>query len=157
MAKTPTKFDIRDRLGYRVQNLANKMILWSARTYAAEFNIGVQEWRVLAILAKKGKGTAKEICDLTLMDKGNVSRAVKKMIKGGRLKESSDKKDKRKSLLIITPKGYDIYYQVKAVSDAREKKFMSALSPSEKKQLPIILGKLHGVMDVLLENQEEQK
>jgi DNA-binding MarR family transcriptional regulator len=150
------KFDIRDRLGYRVQILSNKMILWAARTYMEKFGIGVQEWRVLTILMRKGEGTAKLICELTLMDKGNVSRSIKKLIQAGNLKETADKLDKRSSVLVLTSSGRKLYNRVKKVSDAREKKFLSALSPSEKKALPNILNGLEAVMEELLEKQAEK-
>ncbi len=149
------KFDIRERLGYRVQILSNKMILWSSRTYAQKFNVGVQEWRILSVLARTGVGTAREVCELTMMDKGNVSRAVKKLVCGGRIKEQSDKQDKRSSILILTPKGVELYKRIKKVSDAREKKFLAALTAAERKALPQILTKLDNVIEELLQNPEK--
>jgi DNA-binding MarR family transcriptional regulator len=155
MAPKNTTFDIRDRTGYRVQNLSNKMILWAARTYARKFNVGVQEWRVLAILVSHGEGSAKVICDFTMMDKGNVSRAVRRLVQDGCLREKRNKKDKRSSILLVTPKGHQLYEKIKVVSDAREKAFMSSLSTDEKRLLPNILTKLDGVIEDLL--QEEQR
>ena len=149
------KFDIRDRLGYRVQNLANKMILWGTRTYAQELDVGVQEWRILAVLARKGHGTASDVCDLTMMDKGNVSRAVKNLVKEGRLKEKTDRNDKRSITLAVTPKGFEIYKSLKKLSDARERKFMASLTPAEQKALPNILTKLDSVIEDLLQETED--
>jgi len=149
------KFDIRDRLGYRVQNLANKMILWSSRTYTRKFGVGVQEWRVLSILTREGEGTAKLICDFSLMDKGNVSRAVQKLVKDGRVKERPDKKDKRSMVLTLTPKGDEIYQRIKKVSDAREIKFMASLTAAERKALPQIMTKLDNVIEELLQDSEK--
>jgi len=149
------KFDIRNRTGYRVQILANKMILWSSRTYARKFNVGVQEWRVLSILAREGEGTAKIICDYSLMDKGNVSRAVKRLVNDGCLKERPDKTDRRSTVLVLTPKGYDLYSRIKKVSDAREKQFMTSLSGAEQKALPKILTNLEGVIEDLLQESEK--
>ena len=157
MEKNPEKFDIRDRLDYRVQILANKMILWSARTYSKNCGIGVQEWRILAILMSNGEGSAKLICNLSLMDKGKVSRTIKKLLKAGHLKETPDKKDKRSSVLVLTTTGRKLCNQIKKISDSREKNFMSALSPSEQQLLPKILSSLEGVMEDLLEKQAVQK
>jgi DNA-binding MarR family transcriptional regulator len=145
--KLAKKFDIRNRTGYRVQILANKMILWSSRTYARKFNVGVQEWRVLR--------TAKIICDYSLMDKGNVSRAVKRLVNDGCLKERPDKTDRRSTVLVLTPKGYDLYSRIKKVSDAREKQFMTSLSGAEQKALPKILTNLEGVIEDLLQESEK--
>ena len=149
------KFDIRERLGYREQILSNKMILWSSRTYAPKFNVGVQEWRVLAMLARKGKGTAKDVCDMTLMDKGNVSRAVKRLVGDGCIKEHPDNNDKRSTVLILTPEGIALYKRIKKVSDFREKKFMASFSTAEQKALPKMLTKLEGVIEDLLQESEK--
>jgi DNA-binding MarR family transcriptional regulator len=154
MALKNSKFDIRDRTGYRVQMLSNKMILWSARTYARKFNVGVQEWRVLTILVHQGEGSAKIICDFTMMDKGNVSRAVRRLTQAGCVKEKLNKADKRSTILMLTPKGRKLYEQIKVVSDDREERFMSSLSTSEKKMLPNILTKLEGVMENLLQDEQ---
>jgi DNA-binding MarR family transcriptional regulator len=155
MEKASDNFDIRDRLGYRVQNLSNKMILWATRTYARKFNVGAQEWRVLTILVRQGEWTAKNICDFTMMDKGNVSRAIRKLVQDGCLKDKLDTVDKRRSVLTLTVKGRKLYHRIKKVSDAREKKFMSSLSTSEKKGLPIILTKLDCVIEELLQETED--
>jgi DNA-binding MarR family transcriptional regulator len=150
------KFDIRDRLGYRVQNLANKMALWGSRTYNREFNVGAQEWRVLSFLMRQSKGTAREICEFTLMDKGNVSRTVRRLIEDGCVKEQQDAEDKRSTLLIPTKVGVDLYRRIKKTSDKREKSFMDALTAAERKALPLILTKLHLVMDDLLQDLERR-
>ena len=150
------KFDIRDRLGYRVQNLANKMALWGSRTYNREFNVGAQEWRVLSFLMRQSKGTAREICEFTLMDKGNVSRTVRRLIEDGCVKEQQDAEDKRSTLLIPTKVGVDLYRRIKKTSDKREKRFMDALTAAERKALPLILTKLNLVMDDLLQDLERR-
>jgi DNA-binding MarR family transcriptional regulator len=66
-----------------------------------------------------------------------------------------DTVDKRRSVLTLTVKGRKLYHRIKKVSDAREKKFMSSLSTSEKKGLPIILTKLDCVIEELLQETED--
>ena len=148
------EFDIRDRLAYWIQNLANKMGMWESRIYSENFEVGVQEWRILAVLAGNGEGTAREICETTLMDKGNVSRAIKKLVRTGRVREITDKKDKRSTVLVMTDKGYEIYGKIKELSDAREQKILASLTASERRSLPIILTKLNGVIEELLQETE---
>ena len=131
--ESKSNFDIWFRLAYRVQILANKMIAWSASTYSREFNIGVQESRILIILARLGEVTANQICEFGKMDKGNVSRAVKKLVREGRIKEKLDLKDKRSTLLNITPSSLIPYERIKGISDIRENKFISSLSAMEQK------------------------
>ncbi len=152
MVKTLGNFDIRSRLAYRVNTLANKMTAWSASTYSKEFDIGVQESRVLIVLARLGKVTANQICEFGKMDKGNVSRAIKKLVKEGRIKERLDAKDRRSTILDLTPSGLALYERVKKISDAREKRFISSLSATDRKSLPKILKNLEDVMDELMKD-----
>ena len=89
------------------------------------------------------------------MDKGNVSRAVKNLVKEGRLKEKTDRNDKRSMTLAVTPKGFEIYKSLKKLSDARERKFMASLTPAEQKALPNILTRLDSVIEDLLQETED--
>jgi len=57
--------------------------------------------------------------------------------------------------LILTPKGVELYKRIKKVSDAREKKFLAALTAAERKALPQILTKLDNVIEELLQNPEK--
>ena len=79
--KTSNNFDIRSRLAIRIQVIANKMTTYSAITHTKELNIGVQEARVLIVLGRLGKVSANEICEFGKMDKGNVSRAIDRLVK----------------------------------------------------------------------------
>ena len=107
------------------------------------------------MLARKGKGTAKDVCDMTLMDKGNVSRAVKRLVGDGCIKEHPDNNDKRSTVLILTPEGIALYKRIKKVSDFREKKFMASFSTAEQKALSKMLTKLEGVIEDLLQESEK--
>ena len=75
---------------------------------------------------------------------------VKKLVAEGRVKEKPDRQDKRSTVLILTPKGNDLYQRIKQESDAREKKFLASLTAAERKALPNILTKLDGVIEDLL-------
>jgi len=151
MRETSNNFDIRSRLAYRIQVLSNKMTTWSASTYSKELDIGVQEARVLIVLARLGEVSANEICEFGKMDKGNVSRAINRLVKMENVTEKLNPADKRSVNLKITPCGMKLYYRIKILSDIREKRFISSLSTMERETLPKILDKLELVIDDLLE------
>jgi len=151
MRETSNNFDIRSRLAYRIQVLSNKMTTWSASTYSKELDIGVQEARVLIVLARLGEVSANEICEFGKMDKGNVSRAINRLVKMENVTEKLNLADKRSDNLKITPGGMKLYYRIKILSDIREKRFISSLSTMERETLPKILDKLELVIDDLLE------
>jgi len=117
------------------------------------------EWRVLVMLVSIGPCSARQICDDTKMDKGNVSRAVKRLLEDGRLSEKPDPSDGRATILRITSKGRGIYRKVKAYSDRREAALSSALTSDELQAYCQLTDKLQKVGEELLRelDQEEGK
>ena len=85
------------------------------------------------------------------MDKGNVSRAINRLVKKGNVTEKLNPTDKRSVNLKITPGGMKLYFRIKVLSDIREKRFISSLSTMERETLPKTLDKLELVIDDLLE------
>jgi len=63
-------------LPYRCNRLAEQISVSLSRIYVDQFGISVAEWRVLVTLAQEGELRAKNIGQLTNMDKVRVSRAV---------------------------------------------------------------------------------
>ena len=154
---TTNNFDLSDRLAYRLSTLDNKISIWAARTYLEKCGISMTEWRVLAVLVQSGACTARDICDYTAMDKGNVSRGVNKLAEAGRIKVKVDPDDARSTILTITPSGRSTYKKVKKYSDYRESLLSKSLGPAERKQFVAIMDKLHGVADQLMAETENDQ
>ena len=113
-----------------------------AEIYTGKFELSRQEWRVLASLGNGELLSAKQIGEQTNLEKMPASRAITKMQTQGLLLKSTDKKDKRSSLLKLTEQGLSIYQQLIPMVLEREQELLSVLSVQEKNQLAEIFEKL---------------
>lgn len=73
--------------------------------YAERYGMTRTQWRVLANLGKFGAMTAKNICDVSHIDKTKVSRAIAALEASKLLRRATDKKDRRSELLSLTASG----------------------------------------------------
>ena len=119
--------DIRGRLAFQISTLGNAISQWASQAYLSKCGVTMTEWRVLVVLETIGPMTARKICGLSKMDKGNVSRAVKKLIADRRISGTPDATDRRAVILNLTAKGRKKYLEVRRYSDEREKRLSAAV------------------------------
>jgi len=127
---------------YQLTQLQAKVSDNIAEIYAGRFELSRQEWRVLASLGNGELLSAKQISEQTNLEKMPASRAIAKMQTQGLLVKSTDKTDKRSSLLQLTELGLSIYQQLIPMVLEREQELLSVLSIQEKSQLNEIIEKL---------------
>jgi len=127
---------------YQLTQLQAKVSDNIAEIYTGKFELSRQEWRVLASLGNGELLSAKQIGEQTNLEKMPASRAITKMQTQGLLVKSTDKTDKRSSLLKLTEQGLSIYQQLIPMVLEREQELLSVLSAQEKNQLAEIFEKL---------------
>jgi DNA-binding MarR family transcriptional regulator len=127
---------------YQLTQLQAKVSDNIAEIYTGKFELSRQEWRVLASLGNGELLSAKQIGEQTNLEKMPASRAITKMQTQGLLVKSTDKTDKRSSLLKLTEQGLSIYQQLIPMVLEREQELLSVLSVQEKNQLAEIFEKL---------------
>lgn len=115
-------------------SIANKLNSGASNHYLTTFGVGIEAWRVLAMVAMEGRVTAQRICQFTGMDKGSVSRTFKFMEDKGLIKFSADALDKRLKYASFTPRGRKMHDQIYDFALARERAFLSVLKPKELEQ-----------------------
>ena len=108
------------------------------------------------MLSSLGPTTARRICDMTKMDKGNVSRAVKKLLADGRITERPDPADGRVSILRITAKGRAVYRKVKKYSDQREARLEKVLGSDDRRTFEDLSDRLQAEAENLLLDLEDE-
>ena len=96
-------------LPYRLSVLANRVSGTLARAYGERFDLGIPQWRVLAVLGRFPGSSASEIVDRSAMDKVTVSRAVSRLIAKGLIRRQADASDRRRSALTVTTEGEAVY------------------------------------------------
>ena len=78
---------------------------------AHELGISVSELRVIFLLGERKNCTLNEIIEGTVLDQGNTSRVVSKLVDQSLIHRSDDEDDARKTLLSLTQSGLQVLHQ----------------------------------------------
>lgn len=123
--------------------IANKLSRGASQHYLNTFNVGIETWRCLVLLAIDGSVSAQHVSRVIGMDKGSVSRCFKSMQEGGLIRMELDPNDGRARIAVLTPKGRKLHDQIRGVALEREQVFLSVLKPQEVETLIGLLHRLH--------------
>ena len=129
-------------LPYRLSIVSNTVSQAIADDYQRRFDLGVTEWRVMAVLARFDGLSAREVAERTAMDKVAVSRALARLVEAGRVDRATHDGDKRRSVLNLSEAGWAIHDQVAPMARRRERELLAKLDPEEQAWLERILDKL---------------
>ncbi len=129
-------------LPYRLSLLSNQISRGIARTYEQRFDLGVTEWRVIAILGRFPEISATEVAEKSAMDKVAVSRAVRKLLEAGRIQRRSNNADRRAKHLFLSTTGQAIYKAIEPAALAYEQQLLDVLDDNEKQVLDKLIDRL---------------
>jgi DNA-binding MarR family transcriptional regulator len=141
-AKSADKLHLEHFVPYRLSVLTNIVSMSIAATYEREFGLSIPQWRVIAVLARYPNLSAIEVAERTAMDKVAVSRAVQGLLTSRRVVRSYDAGDRRRSCLRLSSSGKSVYTRVAPLALSYEKELLNALSPSDRRALDRLLGRL---------------
>jgi len=114
--------------------LANGMERGQSRIYLKHFGLGINEARIITVVAHSGAMTAAEICEILVMNKSIASRSLQVLESKG-LVEIGD--GKRSRPVALTEEGLALNERIVNVSLARERLLLNGFTPNEK---AIVLG-----------------
>ena len=123
--------------------IANKLSGGASQAYLSAFDVGIETWRLLVLLAIENRLSAQRIAHVIGMDKASVSRAFKSMHSRGLIRIDLDPRDGRLRVATITPKGRALHDQILDIALKRERAFISVLSAAERDTLIALLHRLH--------------
>lgn len=123
--------------------IANKLSRGASQHYLANFNVGIETWRCLVLLAVDGEVSAQQISNVIGMDKGSVSRCFKSMQESGLIRTRLDDSDGRLRIAVLTAKGRELHDQIMGMALERERAFLSVLDEDEVEVLLGLLRRLH--------------
>ena len=123
--------------------IANKLSSGASQAYLAAFDVGIETWRLLVLLAIGPSLSAQRICKVIGMDKASVSRAFKSMQARGLITIALDVQDGRLRVATITPKGRDLHDHILVIALERERALLAVLTPEERETLVSLLRRLH--------------
>ncbi|MFT6558709.1 MarR family winged helix-turn-helix transcriptional regulator [Sneathiella sp.] len=150
MKKESSKLNLQRFLPYRLTKLSGVISRSLAERYSRQFDLTIQEWRILAILGEKPGLTAREVGVLASLDKVNMSRATEKLEKSGRITRQVVAEDRRAFSLILTDEGKAVLEKIIPLASEYEDLLLEEFSSNEIEMLDGFLNRLDKRADELI-------
>lgn len=141
--------DLEHFLPYRLSVLANRISHGFGRLYEEKFDLKLPEWRVMAVLGRRPGITAREVAEVTAMDKVAISRAVARMMQMGRVTAEADSSDGRRQRLSLSEAGLVIYREIIPMAKRIEADLVTGIDDGDLAVLDKLLTRLIGAAEVI--------
>ncbi len=106
------------------------------------------KWRILSILNRLGEASMGLVADFCAVDRTTLTRTMDQLVEAGLVVRTDDPRDRRQTLVTLTPAGVDAYEIAVAAVLAFNDKALRGVSGEEQKALEILLRKVvHNVID----------
>jgi DNA-binding MarR family transcriptional regulator len=123
--------------------IASKLQRGASQHYLNVFDVGIETWRCLMLLAIENSISAQRVSRIIGMDKASVSRCFKRMQARGLITMALDDADGRLRIARLTAKGRKLHDQMIGIALERERAFVEVLKPAELDTLIGLLQRLH--------------
>ena len=135
-------YDLNRHLTYRLARLQSQLSAQATDILKQYTNISLSEWRVLAILTDPKITFQKDVLKAMGLDKGQISRTLKRLSEKGLITMESDKQDHRNKLVTLTAEGAALVQKMVHIMLARQAHLQSDFSETE-------LGNLFAYIELL--------
>jgi DNA-binding MarR family transcriptional regulator len=143
-------------LPYRLSVLANLTSSTIAVAYEQQFDLSIPEWRVIAVLSRYPGLSARDVAQKSRMDAVAVSRAVKRLLRAGRLQRTVDAADRRRSVLQVSRSGAAVYRQVAPLALRFEQDLLASFTAADRALLDRVIGRLQARAEVLADKMRRE-
>jgi DNA-binding MarR family transcriptional regulator len=106
------------------------------------------KWRILSILNRLGESSMGLVADFCAIDRTTLTRTTDQLVDAGLVVRTDDPRDRRQTLVTLTPAGVDAYQGAVAAVMAFNDKALKGVSSEDRKVLEVLLRKVvHNVID----------
>lgn len=106
------------------------------------------KWRILSILNRLGESSMGLVADFCAIDRTTLTRTTDQLVDAGLVVRTDDPRDRRQTLVTLTPAGVDAYQGAVAAVMAFNDKALKGVSSEDRKVLEVLLHKVvHNVID----------
>lgn len=130
-----------DFLPYRLSVASNAVSARIADAYRARFGLSIPEWRVIAVVAERGRATQAALVTATQMDRMTISRAATALVGRGVLAREAAG-DRRTLQLSLTAVGRSLHAEIAPLALAMEEQLLQGFSTDERQQFLALLRRL---------------
>ncbi|KGN38696.1 MarR family winged helix-turn-helix transcriptional regulator [Knoellia subterranea] len=123
-----------------VYGVTKKLDQWYARQLA-DLDLTQGEWAVVAALAKAGEEclTPSQLAELTSVAPSSMTHRLDKMTERGLVQRRPDADNRTRTLVSLTPDGWELFTQSIRESDVVESDVLRGLSATERRELARLL------------------
>ena len=114
-----------------------------ATSYLSSNDLTFNQFKVLEVLYHRGNLNVSSITKLTMSTPGNITVVIKNLKRDGWITSIKDPKDKRASILTISPKGIVIIEKVFPSHAKNLKEYLNVLDDEELNTLYNLLNKVY--------------
>ncbi|WP_010139378.1 MarR family winged helix-turn-helix transcriptional regulator [Oceanicola sp. S124] len=107
---------------------------WQRQTsaiYRSDFNLGIVDWRVIAMINIEPEITANRICEVIRLDKAAVSRSLKLLGERGLATFEATASDPRRRRWWLTEAGQKVHHDILAIALECEARMLEDIAPEE--------------------------
>lgn len=127
---------------YRLLKLAHLIQRPFTVAGANAYELNVNELRLLVTLAYLGEAASHELCEVAALHPMNVSRAVARLRRQGRVAERPDAGNRRRKLLSLTAEGRRLYAEMVPEIDEAAARLFAGLDPATLDMLSAMIDQL---------------
>lgn len=135
-------YDLSRHLTYRIARLQAQFNAQASDILKQNADISLSEWRVLAVLSNPKVKTQKDMLESMGLDKGQISRTVKRLEAKDMIILSSPEHDQRQRKIALSPKGQKLVETIFPVMMKRQEHLQTNFSTEEMNMLFHLLEKL---------------
>jgi DNA-binding MarR family transcriptional regulator len=99
------RLDLANYLPYLVNRLGSALVENFTATALAQHNLNIDAWRVMAVLANRGKQRQIDLADMTSIEVSTLSRLITRMVKMGLVTRQRSENSNREVVVDLAAKG----------------------------------------------------
>lgn len=145
----------RDRAGIRILDIDHyaPFLLnavssaWQRQTsaiYRRNFDLGIVDWRVMAMLNIEPEITANRICEVIRLDKAAASRSLKLLEARGLASYAAAGSDPRRRSWWLTDEGQEVHAEILAIALECEARMLADIPPQDYETFLAVMHKMLG-------------
>lgn len=134
--------DLPHFLPYLLSRVSNAVSEGLAGVYRDSADLGLTEWRLIAVLAAQPGIAATELVRITLLDKVAISRALKRLLARKLVRRTTVRNDRRQRRLRLSDAGVALYEEIAPQVAARERELLAMLGDDGRAQLEALLQRV---------------
>lgn len=135
-------FDLGDYLPYLINRAGMRLAAEFGRDIAPS-GVGVQEWRVLAVLTALGEQRLSDLAGLTSIDLSTLSRLIGRMVRDDLVLRHRAAGDRRELRIALTALGRRKTRAILPTARRYERKALAGIAPAEARTLKRLLRRVY--------------